>query len=81
MKKIMFITEKKKWSQDIDFRNPCLQCNKHHVESTIMSAINSKNCSELEILEYKINVIQLNSLNRIYKKTYLITSWFDKPTS
>lgn len=72
MKKIMFITEKKKWSQDIDFRNPCLQCNKHHVESTIMSAINSKNCSELEILEYKINVVQLNSLNRIYKKTYLI---------
>lgn len=46
-----------------------------------MSAINSKNCSELEILEYKINVVQLNSLNPIYKKTYLITSWFDKPTS
>lgn len=36
----------KKRSQDINFRNLCNKCNKYHVESTEMTAINSKTSLE-----------------------------------
>lgn len=36
----------KKRSQDLNFRNLCNKCNKYHVESTEMTAINSKTSLE-----------------------------------
>lgn len=48
----------KKRSQDLNFRKLCNKCNKYHVESTEMTAINSKTSLELENLEYRFGTIK-----------------------